>query len=816
MLQAKSRWNIGEADAKQAADLAEALGLTPMLAKMLVIRGITDIEHAEKFLHGGTDQIHDPFLLDGMAASVERIRKAVDAGERIRIYGDYDADGVSSTTLMVRLLRQLDCTFDYYIPHRVHEGYGLNCPALDAAHAQGVTLLITVDTGISAIKEIEYAQSLGMDVIVTDHHEPPEVLPEAYAIINPKKPGCPYPFKPLAGVGVALKLAQALLGRWPEELLEIAAIGTVADLMPLTGENRMIVKMGLVQMRDTSNLGIKALLGVAGIAVREVNSTHIGFALAPRINASGRLLSADTAVKLLTTQHEQEAEQMAFELDQLNKERQKIVDEMTKQAIAMMEEQQREGGLPKTIVLAHEDWNVGVIGIVASKLVDRFYRPTIILGIDKETGMAKGSARSIAGFDMYRALTHCHDLMDHFGGHPMAAGMTLERQHLPELGRRLAALAEEWLAPDDFVPLLQADMMCEFEDVALETIRQLELLGPFGMGNPSPRFVLNGLKLKEMRTMGKEQQHLKLSLRSAASETAASVDAVGFSKGQLSEWISPSASVDVLGEFSINEWNGVRRPQIMIQDLRVPDVQLFDWRGTPKPEKKLAELCQRLERRAYGTDGTIPPAVVLFSAALPSALRSTTNAAVWHVDLLGELHPLNKLAAANRYSEAQDIVLYALPERLDQLDAAAAQAESVQRFYAAFGGTEEEKQASVMPSREMFKTVYGAVSVLQGGGSQSGFLSMLAKRSSLSPGLVRFILDVFTEIGLMEPAGEAYRLVPASSKKDLSGSLLYQARMKRPEVEQELVYTSARELLLRLARAQNDGLQDLFMNSSGA
>ncbi|CAG7655207.1 single-stranded-DNA-specific exonuclease RecJ [Paenibacillus allorhizosphaerae] len=822
MLQAKARWSIGQGDAEKADALSKALDISPLLANMLVIRGITDIEHAASFLYGGADQTHDPYLLDGMKEAVERIRLAFERGERIRIYGDYDADGVSSTTLMVRLLRQLHHTYDYYIPHRVQEGYGLHCAAIDAAHAQGVTLIITVDTGISAVKEIAHARSLGIDVIVTDHHEPPEILPEAYALINPKKPGCPYPFKQLAGVGVALKLAQALLGRWPEELLEIAVIGTVADLMPLTGENRVIVKQGLQQMRETSSPGIKALLEVAGIAIRETTETHIGYSLAPRINASGRLLSADTAVRLLTTEDDQEARRMADELDQLNKERQKIVDEMTKQAVAMVEERSRQTGeLPKAVVLAHEDWNVGVIGIVASKLVDRFYKPTIILGIDKETGMAKGSARSIAGFDMYRALTHCHDLMDHFGGHPMAAGMTLPREHLPELERRLARLTEEWLTPDDWVPLMQADMVCSFEEAAIENIEQLELLGPFGMGNPSPKFVFSGLRLGELRTMGKEQQHLKLSLRSATDEAASGLDAVGFSKGRLADWITPSARIDVLGELNINEWNGVRRPQIMIQDLRIPHAQLFDWRGTPRPDKKLDELCRRLERDGSGQSAEANLAVVLFDAVIPAALMQLPAMfTLWHVDLRGRLHPLNELAAKAKYEEAQDIFFYALPDRLEQLDAAVANGASAERYYAAFGGTEEEKQSAVMPSRDMFKSVYGAVGALRSAdpstAGRTDYIQAISKRCSLTSGTVRFIIDVFAELGLMESDGKTCRLIPSSDKKDLTSSALYQSRQHRPEVEQELLYTSAKELLSRLLRQHAHVHSEDYMQSSGA
>jgi single-stranded-DNA-specific exonuclease len=799
VLKAKARWNMGAADEARVQEWVEQFNISPLLARLLVVRGMTQTEHVADFLYGGTEQAHDPFLLDGMAAAVERIRMAIQMGERIRIYGDYDADGVSSTTLMVHLLRQLNCQFDYYIPHRVHEGYGLNEGALDKAHAAGVTLLITVDTGISAVQQIAYAKTLGIDVIVTDHHEPPEILPEAYALINPKKPGCPYPFKQLAGVGVALKLAQALLGRWPEELTEYAAIGTVADLMTLQGENRIIVKQGLKAMRATSNYGIKALLGVANVPVREVNSSHIGFALAPRINASGRLENADAAVRLLTTESEQEAEQLAFDLDLLNKERQKLVEEMTKEAIALVERRKQETGeLPPVIVAAQEGWNVGVIGIVASKLVDKFYRPTVVLGIDPATGMAKGSARSIAGFDLYQGLSRCHDLMDHFGGHQMAAGMTLSQEHLPELEHRLGVLAQEWLEPEDWSPLLQADLACNLGDVTVDVVQQLEQLAPYGMGNPSPKFVFTDLLLSDMRTMGKEQQHLKLSLCSKQRPEAGSYDAVAFGKAGVSEWLSSAAPIEVLGELSINEWNGVRKPQIMVADLRVPTVQIFDWRGTTKPESKLSELCARLKSPVWGEPFDIP-ALILFSEPEPAALANSKCAySLWGMDSAGAVVPLNVEAGKRNIDEASDIVLYALPDDLGQLKALGQQAKGVQRYYAAFGGSEPERGAGVVPGRDGFKAVYSAVSALGKDPERklppSAFVQAISKRSGLSPGAIGFILDVFEELGFVHRSEVGYRLVPSPAKKDLTDSAAYRRRQSRSETEHTLLYCSANDL----------------------
>lgn len=796
MLKARAKWNISRTDHGQAEEFADELQVSKLVARLLISRGMTDKEHAAAFLHGGTDQVHDPFLLDGMERAVERIRRALERGEKIRVYGDYDADGVSSTTLMVHLLRQLNASFDYYIPHRVNEGYGLNKPALEAARNQGVQLIITVDTGISAVEEIAYANELGMDVIVTDHHEPPELLPDAYSVINPKKPGCPYPFKSLAGVGVALKLAQALLGRWPEELLEFAAIGTVADLMPLLGENRIIVKQGIQRMQNSSNWGIRALLDVAGIKMRDANETHIGFSLAPRINASGRLHNADEAVRLLITDSEQEAEHLAYDLDSLNKERQRIVDEMTKQAMAMIEERKDSGGLSKVIVLAHEDWNVGVIGIVASRLLDKFYRPTLILGIDKETGMAKGSARSIAGFDLYQALTHCHDLLDHFGGHQAAAGMTLPGERLPELERRLNALADELLSPDDFVPLLQADLECSMEEVGIDTIRELEQLGPFGMGNPVPRFVFSDVRCKELRTIGKEQQHIKMTICKSKDETAAALDAVGFNKGNVLPWISSTASLDVLGELSINEWNGVRKPQMMIQDVCIPKMQLFDWRGASKPDVKLQELARSLAE-LYGESaaGLHAPAVLTFHPEDQQLMLQLSRAyPVWGVNpATGQWTPVNDLAAESALSSTTDVVIYDLPPKLSHLEQAVAGADHVQRWYALFSGKLFDQ--GTLPTREMFKTVYGAVQQQAGRTFQAHALADgLSRRTGHSRQLIQFMLDVFTELGFVRKTAEGCVTVPNPAKKDLASSKLFQQRQQSVELEQTLLYSGAQQL----------------------
>jgi single-stranded-DNA-specific exonuclease len=514
----------------------------------------------------------------------------------------------------------------------------------------------------------------------------------------------------------------------------------------------------------------------------------------------------------LTTVSEQEAEHLAYGLDVLNKERQRIVDEITKQAFDLIEEKYGIDGLPRVLVVAQEGWNVGVIGIVASKILDRYYRPAIVLGIDKDTGMAKGSARSIEGFDIYQALTHCSDLMEHFGGHQAAAGMTIHKDRLAELSIRLNRLAEEWLTEQDFIPVLQADAECSLDEVALDSIRQLELLAPFGMGNPGPKFIFTGLETRELRTMGKDRQHIRLSLSQAAKEMSAAVDAVGFGKSSVIDWISPSSRIDILGELAVNEWNGIRKPQIMIHDMRVLHVQVFDWRGSSSITEQLRELCRRVQ-------GGLPPAVVHFGPLQPETLDyDIEEIAVWKVDSSGSAVPHNRMAKRFALTEASDIVLCSLPFQLSEVEAVIRTARNAERFYAAFSCAGEPESA-VLPSRDMFKLVY--TSLLREGRTPEGFSGMvrrLHQRSGLSEKLIRFMMEVFEELGFVEQIGDAYIPVPSPAKKDLSASRKFQMRSARADVEQALIYSSSRELSewicarrpSFLPQTQNHHLEDII------
>ncbi|MCU6711128.1 single-stranded-DNA-specific exonuclease RecJ [Paenibacillus sp. J5C_2022] len=571
MIQRKTRWELAAWDStssEQARRLSQALQVSPLVARLLVQRGCGEVESASIFLNGDAKHFHDPYLMKDMEAAVARIKEAAEKCERVRIYGDYDADGVSSTSLLVLVFRELGLSFDYYIPHRAKEGYGLNRRALELAREEGISLIVTVDTGISAYDEVEYAKELGIDMVVTDHHEPPDRIPDACAVVNPKRADCGYPFKGLAGVGVAFKLATALLHRPPLEWADVASLGTIADLMPLEDENRIIVRYGLKRMSEGKRTGFKALAEAAGIELEQITSTNVAFSMAPRINAAGRLDHAKRAVELLTTESYDEAILAAVGLDSLNKERQRIVDDMVKEAEklwdARLHAAESEGkDAPAVILLGAEGWNVGVIGIVASKLLDRYYKPVIIFGIDEATGMCKGSARSIDGFDLHAALTVCEELLDHYGGHQAAAGMSLHRDRLSALEQRLSELASEWLSEEDWIPRTKIDLACTLEEATLETIAELSLMEPFGMGNPSPRVMIEGVPVADMRAIGKEGKHLKLTL----GKSRGGLDAIGFSMGELASRLRAASAIDVIGELSVNVWNGHRKPQLQLHDL---------------------------------------------------------------------------------------------------------------------------------------------------------------------------------------------------------------------------------------------------------
>ncbi len=779
MIHSQYHWNVKHPNIAAAQQLSRELNIAPLTATLLSGRGYTTPAEAETFLEGSSGTSHDPFLLAGMQEAVERIRLALERSEKIWIYGDYDADGVSSTSLMIQLMRVLKADFDIYIPHRAKEGYGLHNHALDLAQEQGVTLIVTVDTGISAVEQIAYASELGMDVVVTDHHEPPEKLPAAVALVNPKLPYCPYPFKGLAGVGVAYKLAQALLGEVPDSWLEIVAIGTVADLMPLQDENRRMVSIGVQQMKQSAFPGIHALLNIAAIDPAQVSATHIAFAMAPRINASGRMEHAKRAVELLTTTNMSLADRIAFELDQLNKERQELVNRIVQEAIIMLEAErdQHPRGVPDVIVVAGEGWNPGVVGIVASKLLDRYYRPTIVLGIDPATGMGKGSARSIPGYDIYRALLDCEDVLDHFGGHPSAAGMSLHRDQLDAFRSRLNERAAQLLTEEDLVPQTEADCECSVDQITLEAVEELERLAPFGMNNPLPKIVLRGVTLSEARAIGKTSDHLRL----VVEQDGAVLEGVAFGKGELASLLRAGDHIDLLAETSINEWRGVRKPQLMVQDIAVPGLQVWDRRGANDWTGELMTIQHKWSRYMATEMGQFG---VLGDEKRMETLKSQlSDVSLWGYDRQVDIAACNHVSIQYGAEAIRTLCLLSLPAHIEQLNVIFERFTGVENIVLLHDRPDRQDRLQI-PDREQFKLIYGWLAKSSATiAEEQKLIPYLSQKTSSSVRMVQMMLDVFEELEFIVRQDGQIRMNTAPDKRPLGSSQLYRELGELAEME---------------------------------
>ncbi|MGE6259529.1 single-stranded-DNA-specific exonuclease RecJ [Heyndrickxia sporothermodurans] len=767
MLKSKTRWIVRESDENLINHFIEKLNITPLVAKLLVNRGIHEIEEARSFLFGEGETFHDPFLLKGMEETVNRIRYAINENEPILVFGDYDADGVTSTSVMMTVLKDLGAKVDFYIPNRFTEGYGPNEEAFRWAASKGIKLIITVDTGIAAIHEANVAEELGIDLIITDHHEPAPTLPSAFSIIHPKHPDSIYPFKELAGVGVAFKVAHALYGELPEHLLDLVVIGTIADLVPLRGENRLIVKKGLKKLAISERKGIQALFEITGAEQSSLNEETIGFVIGPRLNAAGRLDSADPAVELLLSTEKQPAMKIAMEIDAMNKERQSIVNEITKEAISMVENNP-ELNESSVLVIGKEGWNAGVIGIVASRLVDKYYRPTIVLSFDPSTNLAKGSARSIAGFDLYKNLSTCRDILPHFGGHPMAAGMTLNIDDVNDLRVRLNQLADESLTSEDFVPLTDIDASIPLEDVHLESIQQLNLLEPYGMGNPKPVILIENVSLSQIRQIGADHKHLKVILESSGVQ----LDGVGFGLGDYLSEISPLATVSVIGELSINEWNNIRKPQIFLKDMMVKNWQLFDLRGN----KAISKWIQ-----------TIP--------------KADSYYIVFHKDTVENL-PIESIKeeivyikndedVSNINLKGSNLILIDLPPSISILDSLIKEC-SPARIYTYFY-QKQNHFFSTLPTREHFKWYYAFLNK-RGSFDIQRYGNDLASYRGWSKETINFMSQVFFELDFVTIKDGLITLNSVKSKRDLLESITYQERMEKIKLENELLFSSYQQL----------------------
>ena len=548
--------------------IAKKVGLGPEVARLLFERGIQDEESLKKFLEPSLEDLHDPYLLHDMDKAVERIRQAIEEGENILIYGDYDADGMTSASIVKESLEQLGAECRVYLPNRFTDGYGPNASVYKYfIEQEGISLIVTVDNGVAGHEAIELAQSMGVDVIVTDHHSMPETLPDAYAIVHPEHPDADYPFKYLAGCGVAFKLACALLEEVQVELLDLVAIGTIADMVSLTDENRIMVQYGLEMLGHTQRIGLQEMLDMAGIAANEVTEETVGFQIAPRLNALGRLDDPNPAIDLLTGFDDEEAHEIALMIHQKNEERKEIVQSIYEEAKTMVDPEK------KVQVLAKEGWNPGVLGIVAGRLLEELGQTVIVLNI--EDGRAKGSARSVEAVDIFEALDPHRDLFIAFGGHAGAAGMTLEVEKLSDLSQVLEDYVREKVADASGKNKLNLDEELDLETLSLETVKSFERLAPFGMDNQKPVFYIKDFHVESARTMGAGNAHLKLKIFKGE----ASFEVVAFGQGRWATEFSQTKNLELAVTLSVNQWNGQTALQLMMVDARVEGVQLFNIRG---------------------------------------------------------------------------------------------------------------------------------------------------------------------------------------------------------------------------------------------
>jgi single-stranded-DNA-specific exonuclease len=568
------RWDLQPCDDAAAATLAAALEIEPAVARLLCQRGLGDPEVATRFLHPSLDHLHDPMALADMRVAIDRLLGAIARRERIAVHGDYDVDGITSTVILRRCLELLGADVVHFIPERLRDGYGLQPAAIDRLHADGVALIVSVDCGIRGADAARRARELGVDLIITDHHEPDAELPAALAVINPKRADCGYPDKSLAGVGVALKVVQALCratGReaWLPGFIKVAAIGTLADVVPLVGENRVIAKLGLdLLTRGPHKIGLRALLEISGLSGKTIDSYHIAFMVAPRVNAAGRMSTPDIATRLLLASDEtmgDEARALALQLDGENVRRQE--EEATVLAAAKrMVTGDPDIGARSVIVVGGEGWHRGVVGIVASKLVDAFHRPAIVLSIDGD--LAHGSCRSISRFDMLGALERCAPLLIRFGGHRQAAGLTLDTARIKALRAAVNDVADETLGPDDLMPRLRIDADLTFRGITGRVASGVASMAPFGAGNPRPVFAARRVEIVDGPRKLKDR-HLKMALK----QDGRIFRAVAWRAAEQHDYLAEhKAALDVAFSLEQNQYNGETYTELTLADLRRSEI----------------------------------------------------------------------------------------------------------------------------------------------------------------------------------------------------------------------------------------------------
>ena len=565
---AEKKWTYNKTDNVKANELAMKINITPLLAKVLISRGLGTPEQINKFLHEWKNINYSPFLMKDMDRAVKTITEAVEEGKRITVYGDYDCDGITSTAILTNFLKYIGAKVDHFIPDRLTDGYGISCAALDKIAERGTQLVITVDCGISAGKEIEYINKKGIETVVTDHHQCSGDIPAAKAVVNPHRPDCEYPFKGLAGVGVAYKLIQAIcenkgLGEVYKKYIDLVTLGTIADVVSLSDENRQLVSRGLESIDNTENIGLKTLIHISGTGKYKITTQSFAFSLAPRLNATGRMGNAEIAVQLVLAEEEELARELAFMVEMSNRQRQYIEGKNVETVLEIIDKNEKIAQR-KVIVVAANDLHHGVVGIVSSRITERYNKPSIILVKEERGGkmIARGSARSIKGISMFKMLTECKDILLGYGGHELAAGLSIECDKIEEFADRLDK-SEECADESLFSKYSKADILLDAKYITADNVDSLSLMEPFGQDNEEPVFISENLLLKNVSALGEEGKHLKMFFTSEGTD----ISAIAFNRGKERENLKIGCKYDVVYNLENNVWNDKKTPQMRVIDI---------------------------------------------------------------------------------------------------------------------------------------------------------------------------------------------------------------------------------------------------------
>jgi len=756
MISPRYQWEFPNNDnTALVKDLAETFGISALVAKILVNRGYDSVESANAFLRPGVDGLFDPMLMHDMDVAVDRIMQAIDAGEAIVVYGDYDVDGITSTAIMTWALELLGAEVTYFVPNRFTDGYGPSQSQYERLLAEGMQLLITVDNGISGKAEIDWLMQQGVDVIVTDHHELPNELPAATAVVHPRHPAGNYPFGGLSGAGVAFKVASALLEEPADEVVDLAALGAVADIMSLVDENRAIVALGLANLKQDPRPGLAALLEVAGTQPTDVDSTTIGFTIGPRLNALGRMADATKGVQLLLTDDPTEAHELALEVDTLNRQRQALVTEITTAAMA----QAAEFADAPTLVITGVGWHEGVLGIVASKLVEVTGKPTIVL--NNENGVLKGSGRSVPAFDLFAALDGHRELMTAFGGHASAAGMTMPADNLTAIRQVLIAAAHDQDLAAAGLPGLPVAATVTVQDFNRQNYDELQVLAPFGEGNPEPLFAIDLTGVQQPKTMS-EGKHLRFT----AQTTAGTLPVVAFGRGELvNELAGRFESLTIVGTMSENTFRGETTYQMMLTDLSASGSSILDWRTTRLTKQTLLE----------------PATYVFFDKKhleqLQTFVAAPSEALYWE-DVFNrtQVGTMAFVDLPESMEQLADLLKYVPADRLAPI------------FY-----SKNPKYLQKLPTKTDFAKVYKFARSFTDVALRTQYDAIIA-HLNIDRNMLTFILQVFLDAKFVTINSGILNAVPNPQAVNLEEMPAYQRFIAQRELEKQLIYSSTSEL----------------------